>query len=281
MDRKTLSTMAGPYIAVFDSGVGGLTVLAQLRKMFPKHSFLYLGDTARVPYGTKSATMVIRYALESAWFLSRYPLDCLVIGCNTVSAVAITALKGAYPDLPILEVINPGAQAAVEATQNKRILILGTEGTIASRAYQKAIHSIDAEIEVFGIACNLFVPLAEEGIFDGPICKMIAQEYLQEALKQEVDTIVLGCTHYPLLRKTIQEVAGENIQIVDSAIPLAKKLKTSLVLPDQEKPRLRIFTTDIPHRFMKIARFFLEENIEEPTHIDLEAMFYAAERREL
>ena len=223
--------MAGPYIAVFDSGVGGLTVLAELRKTFPKHSFLYLGDTARVPYGTKSATMVIRYALESAWFLSRYPLDCLVIGCNTVSAVAISALKGAYPDLPILEVIHPGAQAAVEASENKRILVLGTEATIASRAYQQAIHSLDPEIDVFGIACNLFVPLAEEGILDGPIPKMIAEEYLKEALKNDVDTIVLGCTHYPLLKKVIQEVAGEKIKIVDSAVSLARKLQSSLMLP--------------------------------------------------
>lgn len=279
MDRKTLTTAAGPYVAVFDSGVGGLTVLTEIRKAYPNNSFLYLGDTARVPYGTKSGSMVTRYALEATWFLSRYPLECFVVACNTVSAVAMQALRAAHPNTPILEVVTPGAQAAVEASQTKQILVLGTEGTISSGAYQKAIHAIDPEIEVYGVPCPLFVPLAEEGIISGPIAKMTAEMYLQEHLKdRDIDTVVLGCTHYPLLRKVIQEVVGEKINVVDSVGPLIKKLRSYLVHPIEGRPRLRMFVTDHSERFMRIGRRFLEGNLEEPTQIDLEEMFYENHR---
>ncbi len=278
LERKTLTTAAGPYIAVFDSGVGGLTVLAELRKQYPNNSFLYLGDTARVPYGTKSPVMVTRYALEAAWFLSRYPLECFVIACNTVSAVALPALRAAHPDIPILEVVTPGALSAVEATQNKQILVLGTEGTIASGAYQKAIHALDPEIEVYGVACPLFVPLAEEGIVSGPIVKMTVQMYLEPFLKKEIDTIVLGCTHYPLLRNAIQEAVGENVKVVDSVAPLTKRLRSHLIHTIEGRPRLRIFVTDHSDRFMRIGRRFLDGNLDEPTQIDLEEMFYENQR---
>ncbi len=279
LDRKTLSTAAGPYIAVFDSGVGGLTVLEELRKAYPTHSFLYLGDTARVPYGTKSAAIVTRYALEAAWFLSRYPLECFVIGCNTVSAVAIPALRAAYSNLPILEVVTPGAQAAVEATITKQILVLGTEGTISSGAYQRALHAIDPEIEVHGVACPFFVPLAEEGVVEGPLVKLAIEMYIKKCFENsDIDTVVLGCTHYPLLRKTIQEVVGEKIKVVDSAGLLVKKLKNYLIHPIESRPRLRMFVTDHPGRFMRVGKRFLEGNLEEPTQIDLEEMFYEHQR---
>lgn len=274
MNSKSISKASGPYIAVFDSGVGGLTVLAELRKKYNDRSFLYLGDTARVPYGTKSKSTVIRYALEAAWFLNRYPLDCLVIGCNTVSAVAIPALRASYPNLPILEVVTPGSEAAVQSTESKEIIVLGTEGTIASGAYRQAIHSIDPEINVISKACPLFVPLAEENIREGELPLLAVKRYLEDILTPEVDTIVLGCTHYPLLKNVIQEFVGENIKIVDSAAPLSHKLVKYLSPELEGGPRMRIFTTDFPERFMQIGVHFLEAPIEDPTHIDLEEMFY-------
>ncbi|HNZ67481.1 MAG TPA: glutamate racemase, partial [Planctomycetota bacterium] len=253
----------------------GLTVLAELLKAYPKHSFLYLGDTARVPYGTRSSSLVIRYALEATWFLTRYPLDCLVIGCNTVSAVAIPSLRAANPNVAILDVITPGAQSAVESTVTGKIMVLATEGTIASRAYEKAIHALEPEAEVIGIPCPLLVSLAEEGITKGEIPESIIRHYISKKLDEEIDTIVLGCTHFPLFRNTVQAIVGDKIKVVDSTGPLVKKLKTYLTpIGDSTKQRLRMFTTDLPERFMKIGVTFLERPIDEPTLLDLESMFY-------
>lgn len=273
-----LTTMSlGPYIGVFDSGVGGLTVLASLRKAYSNRSFLYLGDTARVPYGTKSATTVTRYALESAWFLTRYPLEALVVACNTVSAVALPALRAAYPNIPIFGVVVPGARAAVEATNNKQVAVLATEGTIASGAYQEAIHAIDPDIDVIGRPCPLFVPLVEEGILTGSIPRMVVEHYLNGLQEKGIDTIVLGCTHYPLLREVIQEVVGNGVHIVDSTTYLVHELSGALATPPKE-PRLRVFTTDFPERFMKIGARFLGSVVGEPTRIDLEEMVYTDRR---
>jgi glutamate racemase len=269
------SAMLSSYIAVFDSGIGGLTVLSVLRHTYPNRSFLYLGDTARVPYGTKSPEVVTQYALESAWFLSRFPLDAIVVACNTVSAVAMPALHATYPDIPIFGVVGPGARAAVEATRSKQIAVLGTEGTIASGAYRKAVHANDPEIEVTGIACPLFVPLVEEGILSGQIAKLAVEHYLAGKIAKEIDTVVLGCTHYPLLREVIQEVVGPQIKIVDSAAPLAQELSAHLPAAPRGEARLRIFTTDSPERFMRIGARFLGSAVVEPTRINLEEMIYA------
>lgn len=276
MSGKTISTMAGPYIAVFDSGVGGLTVLAELLKAYPSHSFLYLGDTARVPYGTRSSELVIRYALEAEWFLTRYPLDCFVIACNTVSAVALTALHAATPNIAILDVITPGAQAAVDATTTGKIMVVATEGTIASHAYEKAIHALEPEAEVVGIPCPLLVSLAEEGVISGNIPESIIRYYIEERLAQdpEIDTIVLGCTHFPLLKPVFKKIVGDSIHVVDSALPLVHRLKPYLTpTTENSRPRLRMFTTDLPERFMRIGAAFLERPLEEPTLLDLESMY--------
>lgn len=269
------SAMLSSYIAVFDSGVGGLTVLSALRATYPNRAFLYLGDTARVPYGTKSPEVVTQYALESAWFLSRFPLDAIVVACNTVSAVALPALHATYPNIPIFGVVGPGARAAVEATQSKQIAVLGTEGTIASGAYRKAVHALDPEIEVTGIACPLFVPLVEEGILGGQIPRLAVEHYLHDKIGPAIDTVVLGCTHYPLLREVIQDVVGARVKIVDSALSLAHELVSYLPVTPRGEPRLRIFTTDSPERFMRIGARFLGSQVVEPTRINLEEMIYA------
>lgn len=274
----TASSLLASYIGVFDSGVGGLTVLSVLRKAYPNRSFLYLGDTARVPYGTKSPDVVTQYALEAAWFLSRYPLDALVVACNTVSSVALPALHAAYPNIPILGVVIPGAKAAVEATKTGQVVVLGTEGTIASGSYRKAVQALNLEVEVTGIACPLFVPLVEEGILSGPIPKLAVEHYLAGRINDQIDTIVLGCTHYPLLREVIQEVAGSRVTIVDSAIPLAQELASHLPPCSATEGKLRIFTTDFSERFMRIGAKFLGSRVMEPTRIDLEEMLYSERR---
>lgn len=264
--------MLQSYIALFDSGVGGLTVLSALRRAYPQHNFIYLGDTARVPYGTKSEAIVTRYALELTAFLNRYPLTALIVACNTASAVAIPALRVTYPKLPVLGVVEPGAQAALRATQSKRIVVLGTEATIASGAYREAVHKLDAAVEVIGIACPLFVPLAEEGLLEGELPQLAARHYLKDMDRWNVDTVLLGCTHYPLLRKTIEKAVGPEICVVDSAIPLVEELEK--YLPPESGKSLRVFTTDSPQRFMRIGEKFLGAPVIEPTRISIEDMVY-------
>ena len=269
--------MENTYIAVFDSGVGGLTVLRALRAAYPTSSFLYLGDTAHVPYGTKSVGMVTRYSLEAAWFLNRYKLHALVIACNTASSIALSAVRASYPDIPVMGVIEPGSHAALESSKSKKIAILGTPQTIASGAYQQTLHMADPSIEVTGIACPLFVPLAEEGLVEGDLVHLAVEHYLKDKLDPEIDTIILGCTHYPLLKNAIQEVVGENVNIVDSAEPLARELREYVPQNPNQKASLRIFTTDFPHQFQHIATQFLGTPVVKATHINLEEIVHQHE----
>lgn len=271
--------MPGRHTAIFDSGVGGLTVLAALRRADPGRSFLYLGDTARVPYGTKSPAIVTRYALEAAWFLHRYDVEALVVACNTASAVALPALRAAYPDLPVLGVVEPGARAALAATRSGRIAVLGTEGTVASGAYREAIHAHRPDAVVVESACPLFVPLAEEGVTEGPLARLAVERYLEGLLEQDVDTIVLGCTHYPLLRELIADVAGTGVRIVDSAEPLAEELQRRVSPAEEGDASLRLFTTDHPGRFVGIGAPFLGAPIETPTRVDLEGLVVEERQR--
>jgi glutamate racemase len=267
-------------IAVFDSGVGGLTVLGALREAFPGTDFVYLGDTARVPYGTKSAGVVTRYALEAAWYLSQRPLAALVVACNTASAVAIPDLRRAHPDLPIFGVVEPGARAAVAASQRGGILVLGTEGTVASGAYPRAISALRQDAAVRVVACPLFVPLAEEGLVSGPIPELAASHYLDGVLDDSIDTVVLGCTHYPLLRDVIAARTGPHRRIVDSAAPLVEELRPRVDQTSPGQGDLTVLTTDHPTRFLRIGRRFLGSPVTEPTRIDLEALVAEERRRQ-
>ncbi len=216
----TAALPVGLPVGVFDSGVGGLTVLRALRSALPSESFLYLGDTARLPYGTKSAGTIARYAQQAAALLVARGVKVLVVACNTASAVAIDALREALPGLPIVGVVEPGARAAVEASGSGRIAVIGTESTIRGGAYTRAITALRPGATVTGRACPLFVALAEEGWVDGPIPEAIAREYLG-ALVADVDVLVLGCTHFPLLAAAIGRVVGPRIAIVDSAATTA------------------------------------------------------------
>ena len=259
-------------IGIFDSGVGGLTVLRRVSERLPAESIVYLGDTARVPYGTKSADTVIRYARGCARVLLARGIKLLVVACNTASAFAIDALREDL-DIPVLGVIEPGAAAAVQRTRNGRIGVIGTTGTVASKAYLNAIHAQDASVSVFAKACPLFVPLAEEGWTQGQVPQLIAESYLQELLQEQIDTLVLGCTHYPLLRDVISDVAGNTIQLVDSAEATACVVVDALdalgALKKSTKRQQHSFlVTDAPENFARIGKRFLGYDISRVEWVD-------------
>lgn len=201
-------------IGVFDSGVGGLTVLKALMDIYPEVDFVYLGDTARVPYGNKSAQTVIRYSLEGAEFLVSEGVDLLVVACNTASSYALDALRESL-SIPVFGVIKPGVRKALSSTRNRRVGVIGTRATVSSNAYRELLKA--GGVEVFQKACPLFVPLVEEGILEGEIARGIVAHYLEELRDEEIDTLILGCTHYPLLRPLIEEFMGESVKVVDSA----------------------------------------------------------------
>ncbi|MBI2495672.1 MAG: glutamate racemase, partial [Candidatus Omnitrophica bacterium] len=203
-------------IGVFDSGIGGLTVVKALIEELPVESIVYFGDTARVPYGTKSKHTIVKFSLENVEFLLRFGVKCIVIACNTSSSWALPTLRK-YFKVPIIGVIRPGALAAVRETRNKRIGVIGTNATIQSRAYETAIQRIDPAVKVFSGSCPLFVPLVEEGWLNGAISRQVARRYLEPLARQRIDTLILGCTHYPLLASTIQQVLGSGVSLVDSA----------------------------------------------------------------
>ncbi len=250
-----------PAIGIFDSGVGGLTVLRQIAQRLPSESLIYLGDTARVPYGTKSADTVIRYARSCAAILLEEGVKLLIVACNTASAFALDTLQ-ADLDIPVIGVIEPGAVSALNTTRNRRIGVIGTAGTIGSGAYPDAIHAHAPDVEVFVQSCPLFVPLAEEGWTSGAAPRIIARTYLEPMIRQGVDTLVLGCTHYPLLHDAIAEVMGHSVALVDSAEATACAVEAILesmgIEADGEQPPGRRFlVTDAPDNFARIGRQFL------------------------
>lgn len=249
-------------IGVFDSGIGGLTVLKEILNILPKEDTIYLGDTARVPYGIKSADTVIRYSLENAEFLLSKKVKLLVVACNTASSVGLSALEEKY-SLPIIGVIEPGAGKAVKATKKNRIGIIGTERTIRSGAYVNSINKIDPDIELISKACPLFVPLVEEGWIDNDIALLTAQRYLQVMKDADIDTLILGCTHYPLLKDIIRKVLGDGVILVDSAeeiaIEVAKNLKAhNLLRKDNERAVHECYVTDSPELLVKGGIRFLQ-----------------------
>ena len=247
-------------IGVFDSGLGGLTVVKALIDELPAESIVYFGDTARVPYGTKSKSTIVKFSLENVEFLLRHGVKCIVIACNTSSSWALPTLRK-YFKVPIVGVIRPGALAAVRQTRTRRVGVIGTTATINSRAYEIAIHRLDPAITVFSQSCPLFVPLVEEGWLNGSVCREVAARYLAPLLRQRIDTLILGCTHYPLLTTTIREVLGPGVALVDSAKQTAAEVRGVLLGTDMLRAHGRIhhrfFVTDEPNQFARIGHQFL------------------------
>ncbi len=264
-------TQTAAPIGVFDSGVGGLTVLRALRAALPDADFVYLGDTARLPYGTKSAATVARYSLQCAAALRARGIGALVVACNTASASALDALRAAHPDLPVEGVVEPGAAAAVAASRTRRIAVIATEGTIAGGAYQRAIHAHAADARVVARACPLFVALAEEGWTDGAIAEAIARRYVEDLFDgpQPPDTLVLGCTHFPVLAGAIAAVLPPAVRIVDSAATTAAAVAARIgadrgapgAVPVSGGGTVRWLATDGAARFAHIGSRFLGARI--------------------
>jgi glutamate racemase len=255
-------------IGIFDSGVGGLTVLRAIREWLPNESLVYLGDTARVPYGNKSRATIARYAVEDTRFLLSQGVKMIVVACNTASALAAPALREQFPGLPILGVIGPGARAAIAATRNRRIGIIATAATVGSGAYETRIREAlaaagdHAPMHIVSKACPLFVPLVEEGETDSDIARLVAEKYLAPLRADGLDTIVLGCTHYPLLRRTIEAVMGEGVTLVDSAEAAAAETayllqSTGQLREEPLPPDAWFYVTDAAERFQKTAAAFL------------------------
>jgi glutamate racemase len=248
-------------IGVFDSGIGGLTVVKALADELPSESIVYFGDTARVPYGTKSKGTIVKFSLENVEFLLQFGVKCIVIACNTSSSWALPTLRK-YFKVPIIGVIRPGAVAAVRASRNKRVGVIGTRATISSGAYEAAIQRADPTAKVFSQSCPLFVPLVEEGWLNGAICRQVAAQYLTPLKRQRIDTLILGCTHYPLLAPTIRTVLGDDVVLIDSAKQTVTEVRGVLMGSDalcetRAKPRYRFFVTDEPRHFSHVGQRFL------------------------
>lgn len=261
-------------IGIFDSGVGGLTVLRELIKTLPQEDTIYFGDTARVPYGTKSPDTVIRYSQEIASFLIKRDIKLLVVACNTASAVALPTLRRILP-IPVVGVIEPGAKRAADATRSGIVGVIGTSGTIRSSAYSRAIKKINPAISVLARPCPLFVPLAEEGWTDNDVAQMAAQLYLTELRDAQVDTLVLGCTHYPLLKKIITDFMGPGVTLVDSAEETARTVATilgekKLLRPPAEQGNHHYYVTDVPAGFVSVGNRFLGNKLGDVYQVSLD-----------
>lgn len=256
--------MTKKAIGVFDSGLGGLTILNELHRTLPHENLIYFGDTANVPYGSKSKQTVTRFSLDIARFLESQGIKMLVIACNTASALALHELRKRCT-VPVLGVIEPGAQTAVEATRNGRIAVLGTEATVKSGAYPKAILKHNARLHVIQQACPLFVPLVEENWTKTPAARLIAKTYLAPVLKNRADTVILGCTHYPVLKPVLSALLGKRVRLVDSAEALAQAARRFLQQNGQQEisgpGKLTIYASDDPARFKRLASCLLADKI--------------------
>jgi glutamate racemase len=272
-------TARAPTIGVFDSGFGGLTVLKALLELIPGADYLYFGDTARLPYGSKSVETVARYAVEAAHYLEDRGTEVLVIACNTATALALDRIT-ASAHLPVVGVVEPGAEAAASVSKNKKVVVIGTEATVASHAYRKALEA--RGLEAREKACPLLVPLVEEGWVDHTVTEQVARIYLAEAFGdgfRDADALVLGCTHYPLLKPLLRRVAPAHVGIVDSAESTARVVASRLekLLPvtpliheeRRVRPRLKFFATDSVEKFRRLGERFLGHAIEDVQHVDL------------
>jgi glutamate racemase len=248
-------------IGIFDSGIGGLTVVNEFFNRLPGEDIVYFGDTARVPYGSKSESVVRRFALEDAAFLLKHRVKMIVVACHTATSFAMDLLLETH-DLPILGVVDPGIEAALAATRNGKIGVIGTRGTVTSRTYETKLKAVRPDIRLSAQACPLFVPLVEEGWLDTDVTREVARIYLQPMIQAEIDTLILGCTHYPLLKSVIREILGPGVQLIDSAEETAKAAARELEwngLKNGTKglPNHRFYVSDIPHRFQEIGERFL------------------------
>lgn len=263
-------------VGVFDSGVGGLTVAREIMRNLPSEKIVYFGDTARVPYGSKSKETVLRYSRQIIRFLQEQRVKAIVVACNTASAFALDAIKDEL-EIPILGVIEPGARVAAAETGNKRVGVIGTVGTVGSGIHEEYLKKLDPSVQVIGRACPLFVPLVEEGWLHDPVTREIASRYLAELREKEIDTLILGCTHYPLLRSTIQEIMGDGVRLVnpayETALELGRLLKEKDLLSEgtqQEDFPYRFYVSDLAEKFKDFANSILPYDVEMTQKIDIE-----------
>lgn len=261
-------------IGVFDSGLGGLTVVKELMAQLPNENIVYFGDTARLPYGTRSRETIIKYSMQCIRFLLTQNIKAVVIACNTASSMALDAVKEVF-DIPIIGVVEPGAADAVKATRNGKVGIIGTEATVQSGSYPRAIASINADIQTCSVACSLFVPIVEEGWSDTPIAYLTAERYLEPLKEWGADTLILGCTHYPLLMNTISKVMGPDVTLVNPAVGTAHEVKRILQRRDMlnnsyKEPQYCYYLSDFSQRFKQIGSRFLNREIEYAGKVDIE-----------
>ncbi|MCC0750556.1 glutamate racemase [Clostridioides sp. ZZV13-5731] len=266
--------MSNKPIGVFDSGLGGLTVLKEIMKILPNEDIIYFGDTARIPYGSRSKETIIKYTFQAINFLKTKDVKAIVIACNTATARSLKEAQEKY-DIPIIGVIEAGARTAVSSTKNKIVGIIGTEGTISSKAYNLEISKIDKNIEIVNKACPLFVPIVEEGWANTEVAKLTAKIYLQELKDKNIDSLVLGCTHYPILKRTIGEEVGEHIKLVNPAKETAKDLKKILeernIINSTEAHGIyQYYVSDIPEKFSDIAKEFLKKKIDKIQKVEIQ-----------
>lgn len=249
---------------MFDSGIGGLTVLREVRKLLPREPILYLGDTARVPYGNKTPRTITRYSLENAHFLLEKGIKMLIVACNTSSALALDVLKKRLP-IPVVGVIDPAAKEAARQTRKKRIGVIGTTATVNSKAYERAIKKIDSAIDVFSQACPLFVPVVEEGLERDEIAAAVVRKYLNSLKESDIDVLVMGCTHYPILEDQIKALLGDDVQIVNTGRETAREVQKMLQKHGaiaSGKGKCDYYVTDAPDRLSELGRRFLGESLD-------------------
>lgn len=265
--------MENKAIGVFDSGLGGLTVAKEIMKLLPNEKIVYFGDTARVPYGSKSEKVVVKYSKEITNFLLTKNIKMLVIACNTATAMALDEIQKCV-DIPVIGVIKPGSRRACKTTVNKRIGIIGTKGTVESGTYPKEIKNIDSSCEVFQKSCPLFVPLIEEGMLEDSVTMDIAQRYLRDFDNTGIDTLVLGCTHYPLIKETLKKIVKEKVILIDSAEETAIEVRAILynkrILRHEKGEESEFYVSDSPDRFVEVGKLFLGESLKKAEFVDIE-----------
>lgn len=273
---KSIDSIKNAPIGVFDSGVGGLTVAREIMRQLPKEKLVYFGDTARVPYGSKSQTTIIRYTKQIVRFLQTKQVKAIVVACNTASAFALEEVSKTL-NIPIIGVVKPGAKVAAETTRNGKIGVIGTEGTIDSKIYTRVIHQQNENAQVLGKACPLFVPLVEEGWLNDPVTVQVAQRYLAPLINTGIDTLIMGCTHYPLIRSTIQDVLGDGVQLINPAYETARTLTQMLeeqdLLNTEEsffKNQYEFYVSDAAEKFMKFADSILPYDVDTTKLIPIE-----------
>ncbi len=260
-------------IGVFDSGIGGLTVAKEIFRLLPNENVIYFGDTGRYPYGPRSPEIVRKFSRQNVNFLLEKGVKFIVVACNTASSLALGYIQRIY-NIPMLGVIEPGAKGAIEKSASRRIGVIGTYGTISSMAYERALHLLDGKLRIYSRACPLFVALAEEGYIDQPATRLIAEDYLADLRKRKIDTLILGCTHYPLLKQPIAEVMGDSVKLIDSAEETAKAVQLALTKLDMLNSssvagKRQFFVSDTPDKFKRIGQLFLGRRIGKVGLVDI------------